>query len=60
MKQYMDVYFNADFASNYDSQDTQIRDTARSIHGYIVMYKGYPVSWKSQLQNEIYLSLTES
>ena len=37
---------DADFAGNYDYKDTQSRDTARSRHGYIIMYKGYPVSWK--------------
>ena len=56
----MEVYVDADFAGNFDSQDTQSRDTARSRHGYIVLYKGCPVSWKSQLQTEICLSLTES
>ena len=37
MKQDMDFYFNADFASNYDSQDTHSRDTAGSRHEYIGM-----------------------
>ena len=55
----MNVYMDADFAGNYDSQYTQSRDTARSRHGHIVMYKGYPVSWKSQLQTKICLSSTE-
>ncbi len=38
----------------------QDRDTARSRHGYFIMYKGCPLIWKSQLQTEIVLSSTES
>ena len=34
----MDVYVNADFAGNYNSQDTQSRETAGSRYGYIIMY----------------------
>ena len=26
------------------------RDTARSRHGYMITYAGYPIVWKSQLQ----------
>ena len=44
MKQDMDVYFNTYCASNYDSQDTQSRDTARSNHRYTVVHKGCSVS----------------
>ena len=54
------VYVDADFAGNYDRDDTSNPDTARSRHGYIILYEGCPVSWKSQLQNEITLSSTES
>ena len=56
----LEVYVDADFAGNFDKSDTQNRDTARSRHGYIIMYKGCPMSWKSQLQTEICLSSTES
>ena len=35
-------------------------DTARSRHGYVIMYAGCPIVWKSQLQNEIALSTTEA
>ena len=51
---------DADFAGNFDKDDTASRDTARSRHGYIIMYKNCPISWKSQLQTEICLSSTES
>ena len=33
---------------------------ARSRHGYIILYYGSPLIWKSQLQTEIALSSTES
>ena len=54
------VYVDADFAGNYDRNDTSNPDTARSRHGYIILYEGCPISWKSQLQTEITLSSTES
>ena len=56
----LEVYVDADFAGNYDRNHTQDRDTARSRHGYFILYKGCPVTWKSQLQTEITLSSTES
>jgi len=56
----LEVFVDADFAGNWDSKETQDRDTARSRHGYIIMYAGCPILWKSQLQNEIALSSTES
>ena len=33
---------------------------ARSQHGYIILYSGCPLIWKSQLQTEIALSSTKS
>ena len=36
------------------------RATARSRHGYMIMYEGSPVIWKSQLQIEVALSSTQS
>ena len=56
----LQVYVDADFAGNFDKDDTTSRDTARSRHGYIIMYKNCPICWKSQLQTEICLSSTES
>eukprot|EP00978_Attheya_sp_CCMP212_P041667 scaffold241829_cov35-Attheya_sp.AAC.2 len=35
-------------------------DTARSRHGYIIMYAGCHILWKSQMQTEFALSTTES
>ena len=56
----LEVYIDADFAGNWDPKESLDRDTARSRHGYIIMYKGCPILWKSQLQGEITLSSTES
>ena len=56
----MEVYVDADFAGNWNKDETWDRDTARSRHGFIIMYAGCPIIWKSQLQTEIALSSTES
>ena len=57
----LDLYVDADFSGNWDPKDPgQDRDTARSRHGYIIMYNGCPILWKSQLQTEVSLSSTES
>ena len=56
----MEVFVDADLSGNWDGAESHNRDTARSRHGYIIMYAGCPVSWKSQLQTEIALSSTES
>ena len=52
---------DADFAGNWDKNEAGSNpDTAHSRHGYIIMYEGCPIIWKSQLQMEIALSSTES
>lgn len=56
----MEVYVDADFAGNWNYDEGDHRDTARSRHGYFITYAGIPISWKSQLQGEICLSSTES
>ena len=56
----MEVYVDADFAGNWDPKEYEDRDTARSRHGYIITYAGCPILWKSQLQNEVSLSSSES
>ena len=57
----LEVYVDADFAGNWDKELAgQDIDTARSRHGYIIMYAGVPVLWQSQLQTEVALSSTES
>jgi hypothetical protein len=56
----LEVFVDADFAGNWDPEEYEDRDTARSRHGYIIMYAGCPILWKSQLQTEVALSSTES
>ena len=56
----LELFVDADFAGNWDKNDTHNPDTARSRHGYIIKFMGCPVVWKSQLQHEIALSSTES
>lgn len=59
-KHQLEVYVDADFVGNWNEEESDQRDTARSRHGYYIMYAGCPLSWKSQLQGEICLSSTES
>ena len=58
----LEDHVDADFAGNWLAEDAAMndRDTARSRHGYIISYHGCPIIWKSQLQQEICLSSTES
>ena len=58
----LEVSVDASLAGNWDKKDAQTgdRDTTRSRHGYIILYYGCPLIWKSQLQTEIALSSTES
>ena len=56
----LQMYVDADFAGNWSKSESNDRDTARSRHGYVIMYHGCPLLWKSQLQTEIALSSTES
>jgi hypothetical protein len=56
----LEVFVDADFAGNWDPDESEDRDTARSRHGYIIKYADCPILWKSQLQSECALSSTES
>jgi hypothetical protein len=56
----MEIYVDANFAGNWDSNETWDQDTARSRHGYIISYVRCPIIWKSQLQTKTALSSTES
>ena len=55
----MEVWVDADFAGNWNRSEIEDRDTARSRHGYVIMYEGCPILHKSQMQTEIALSSTE-
>ena len=57
----LEVHVDADFAGAWDKNLAGIdKDTARSRHGYVISYGDMPICWKSQLQQEIALSSTES
>ena len=56
----LEVHVDADFSGNWNREESDDRDTARSRHGFIISYEGCPVVWKSSLQTEIALSSTES
>ena len=56
----IEVYVDADFSGNWIKEDSIHPDSARSRHGYVIKYMNCPITWKSQLQNEIALSSTES
>ena len=57
----LEVYVDADLSGNWDKDLAGIDpDTARSRHGFVIMYAGAPILWQSQLQTEIALSSTES
>ena len=53
------VHVDADFAGNWDKEDSENTDTARLIHLFVISYKVYPIVFKSSLQTEIALSSTE-
>lgn len=60
-KRSLEVFVDADFAGNWDKELAGFdKDTARSRHGYIIYFAGIPITWKSQLQQEIALSSCES
>jgi hypothetical protein len=52
----LEVYVDADFACNWDPEETDHKDTARSRHGYFICYAGFPIF----LEITIALSSTES
>jgi hypothetical protein len=57
----LEVYVDADFSGNWESEGAAWdMDTAQSRHGYIIMYAGCPILWKSQMQTKIALSTMES
>ena len=54
------MWVDADFAGNCNISESEDRDTARSRHGYVLMYEGCPILHKLQPQTKIDLSSTES
>jgi hypothetical protein len=56
----LEVYVDADYVGNWDPDDMQSWDSARSRHGYIIKFSHCPIMWKSHMATEIALSSTES
>ena len=54
------MWVDADFAGNLNRSESEDRDTARSRHGYVIVYEGCLIVHKSQMQTKIALSSTES
>ena len=54
------VYVEVDFLSSWNSAEIEDTETARSRHGYYIMYMECPILWKISLQGKISLSITES
>ena len=51
---------DSDFCGNWHKKYAGETDSVRSRHGYIIMYAGFPIVSKSQLQTKIALSTTEA
>ena len=56
----LQIYVDTYFTGNFNKEDTNNQDTARSRHDHIVMYKNCPISRKLELQIEMCLSFAES
>ena len=57
----LEVFVDASNCGDWNPLEAMTdKDTACSRHGYTINYAGCPILWKSQLQNEIALSATES
>ena len=55
-----EVLVDSNFCGNWHKKYAGEADSVRSRHGYIIMYAGFPIVSKSQLQTEIVLSTTEA
>ena len=53
--QNLNMYIDADFAGNWNREESNDRDTVQSRHGYVIKYLDCPIIWKSQMQTEIAL-----
>ena len=51
----LEVWVDAYFSDNWNRSESEDRDTARSRHGYVIMYQGCAILHKPKLQTEIAL-----
>jgi hypothetical protein len=56
----LNAYVDSDFAGMWSRETCQLRDSAVSRTGYVIMYCNCPIHWISKLQTEIALSTTEA
>jgi len=56
----LNAYVDSDFAGQWSRDTCQLRDSAVSRTGYVILYCGCPIHWVSKLQTEIALSTTEA
>lgn len=56
----LDAFCDSDYAGNYHSTISDLRESVLSRTGYIITYCNCPIVWSSKLQSIIALSSTES
>ena len=56
----VECFVDADFAGGWNQTDADDAGSVFSRTGYVIMYSGCPIAWKSKLQSEIALSTTEA
>jgi hypothetical protein len=56
----LNAYVDSDVAGQWSRETCQLRDSAVSRTGYVILYCGCPIHWVSKLQSEIALSTTEA
>ena len=56
----VDCYVEADFAGTFASEDPTNPESVKSRTGYIILYRGSPLLWVSNLQTQIALSTMEA
>ena len=56
----LDLYVDADFCGLFKVESDTNSDAARSRTGFIVVFSGFPLIWKSQLQASIACSTLEA
>jgi len=59
-KRGLEVFVDADFAGEWDPEDSENADNIYSRTGYVICYAGCPMFWQSKLQTEIALSAAEA
>ena len=60
IKRGLECYVDADFAGGWKYGNHDIPESVFSRTGFVIMYAGCPITWGSNLQQEIALSTTES